>query len=114
MITTLSTDDYENSIDVFACIIQLANNLKLCFPPITETNLQSIDVLKNAVRLSNLLKPTNNEILGNNTKPIIKTLTKLITGMFLISLQSRFDRDFEGFTSFAYHIIDILEHEKRF
>ena len=94
MITTLSTDDYEQSKDVFECTIQLAQNLELCFSPITETNLQSIEVLKIAVNLCNLLEPTKNDILGRNTKHIIEALQKLITGIFMISLESHLDEDF--------------------
>ena len=94
MITTLSTDDYEQSKDVFECTVQLAQNLELCFSPITETNLQSIEVLKIAVNLCNLLEPTKNDILGRNTKHIIEALQKLITGIFMISLESHLDEDF--------------------
>ena len=95
MITTLSTDDYEQSKDVFECTVQLAQNLELCFSPITETNLQSIEVLRNvlrnAVNLCNLLESTNNDILGRNTKHTIEALQKLITGIFMISLESHLD-----------------------
>ena len=90
----MSTDDYEQSKDVFECTVQLAQNLELCFSPITETNLQSIEVLKIAVNLCNLLEPTKNEILGRNTKHIIEALQKLITGIFMISLESHLDGDF--------------------
>ena len=92
----MSTDDYEQSKDVFECTVQLAQNLELCFSPITETNLQSIEVLKNAVNLCNFLESTKNEIFGRNTRHIIEALQKLITGIFMISLESHFDREFQG------------------
>ena len=95
MITTLSTDDYDGSKDVFECTVQLAHNLEYCFLPITETNLQSIEVLKNAVSLCKLLKSRNNEILDRNTNHIIEALQKLITGIFMISLESHLDGDLE-------------------
>ena len=96
----MSTDDYDGSKDVFECTVQLAHNLGYCFLPITETNLQSIEVLKIAVNLCNLLEPTKNEILGRNTKHIIEALQKLITGIFMISLESHLDGDL-GVKSFS-------------
>ena len=89
----MSTGDYDGSKDVFECTLQLAHNLKYCFLPITETNLQSIEVLKNAVSLCKLLKSTDKEILDRNTKHIIEALQKLITGIFMISLESHLDGD---------------------
>ena len=89
----MSTDDYDGSKDVFECTVQLAHNLEYCFLPIAETNLQSIEVLKNAVSLCKLLKSTNNQILGRNTKHIIEALHKLITGIFMISLESHLNGD---------------------
>jgi len=79
LITTLTTDDYEISKDVFECIIQLAEILKLCSPSITEANTESIEVLRIVLNLCKLLNPKNDETLGRNTKEIIETLQNLIT-----------------------------------
>ena len=96
----MSTDDYDGSKDVFECTVQLAHNLEYCFLPITETNLESIEILKNAVSLCKLLKSTDNEILDRNTNHIIQAFQKLITGIFMISLESHLDGDL-GVKSFS-------------
>ena len=79
----MSTEDYEESKDVFTCIVHLTECLKLSCLPVTEENIDSIEVLKNAVSLCKLLDPHNDEILARNTKQIVDPLEGLITGRFL-------------------------------
>ena len=75
--------DYQATKDVFTCVIHLAECLKVSCLSITEENIDSIEVLKNAVSLCKLLDPHNDEILARNTKQIVDPLESLITGRFL-------------------------------
>ena len=61
----------------------LAECLKLSCLPVTEENIDSVEVLKNAVSICKLLDPNNDEILGRNIKRIVDPLESLITGRFL-------------------------------
>ena len=79
----MSTEDYEETKDVFTCIVHLAECLKLSCLPVTEENIDSVEVLKNAVSICKLLDPNNDEILGRNIKRIVDPLESLITGRFL-------------------------------